>query len=163
MAKQSTTKKSAAKKATTSKKSAPKKVAIKKESAASLKIKKQKQTSAKSVERLHDVIIDALQSKKAKHIVSLDLRKIDDAVANYFVICTGDVSTHIKAIADNVEAEVIKQLKEKPWHKEGFENLEWVIIDFVNIVVHVFKKDIRDFYTLEDLWADAEKKVFDND
>ena len=157
MAKKISTTKTATKKAAT-KKATAKKVATK---STSSKNKKAKSSSVDEVEHLHQLIVEAIQSKKAKDIVSLDLRKIDDAVANYFVICSGDVNTHIKAIADSAEEEVRKKIGEKPWHAEGFENLEWVIVDYVNVVLHIFKKDIRDFYRLEDLWSDAEKKVFD--
>ena len=160
MAKISSTKKSAVKKSAP-KKVATKKSAAKKSTSQASKIKKAKQTSTKNVELLHDTIIEAIRDRKANNIVSLNLSNIEDAVANYFIICSGDVNTHIKSIADNAEEDVRKKIGEKPWHAEGFENLEWVIVDYVNVVLHIFKKDIRDFYRLEELWSDAEKKVFD--
>jgi ribosome-associated protein len=91
------------------------------------------------------------------NIVSLNLEKIEDAVTSCFIICEGEANTHIKAIANRVEVEVKENLNDKPWHIEGLESLEWVIIDYVNVVVHVFKRETRDFYKLEDLWIDAEK------
>ncbi len=160
MAKIPSTKKPAVKKAA-AKKVATKKSAAKKSTSQASKIKKAKQTSTKNVELLHDAIIEAIRDRKANNIVSLNLSNIEDSVADYFIICSGDVNTHIKSIADNAEEDVRKKIGEKPWHAEGFENLEWVIVDYVNVVLHIFKKDIRDFYRLEDLWSDAEKKVFD--
>jgi ribosome-associated protein len=146
--------KKAAPKKSVSKKAAPKKVATK------TRKKTPIVNTDEGLEQLHQIIVDALQDRKALNIVSLDLRNIEDAVADYFIVCTGEASTQIKSIADNVEVEVRKKLNEKPWHIEGTQNLEWVIVDFVNIVVHVFKKDIREFYKLEDLWSDADKKTF---
>lgn len=163
-------KKSAAKKAASTpsksaaKKAAPKKVARKKAAPKKVATKTRKKTpivnTDAGLEQLHQIIVDAIQDRKGVNIVSLDLRSIEDSVADYFIICTGEASTQIKSIADNVEIEVRKKLKEKPWHIEGTQNLEWVIVDFVNIVVHIFKKDIREFYKLEDLWSDADKKTF---
>jgi ribosome-associated protein len=163
-------KKAAVKKAATApKKTATKKAAVKKPASrkpaskkAVVKTKKKTPIAKTDValEKLHEIIIDAMQDRKALNIVSLDLRTIEDAVADYFIICTGEASTQIKAIADNVEIEVRKKLKEKPWHTEGMQNLEWVIADYVNIVIHVFNKDAREFYKLEDLWSDADKKTY---
>lgn len=93
--------------------------------------------------------------KKGFDIISMDLSKISSAVCKEFVICSGNSSTQVEAIADSILDEVWKTTNEKPWHKEGFENKEWILIDFVDVVVHVFQPDIREFYALEDLWADA--------
>jgi ribosome-associated protein len=163
-------KKSAAKKTASiptksaTKKAAPKKTARKKAAPKKVATKTRKKTpivnTDAGLEQLHQIIVDAIQDRKGVNIVSLDLRSIEDSVADYFIICTGEASTQIKSIADNVELEVRKKLKEKPWHIEGTQNLEWVIVDFVNVVVHIFKKDIREFYKLEDLWSDADKKIF---
>jgi ribosome-associated protein len=159
------TKKATPKKAASAtKKAAPKKVARKKAAPRKVATKTRKKTpivhTDEGLEQLHQIIIDAIQDRKGVNIVSLDLRNIEDSVADYFIICTGDATTQIKSIADNVEVEVRNKLNEKPWHIEGTQNLEWVIVDFVNIVVHVFKKDIREYYKLEDLWSDADKKTF---
>lgn len=108
-----------------------------------------------ALEELHDLIIESILDKKGERLVSLDLRKVNDAVTDYFVICDATTTTQVKAIADNVIQNVKDKTGEIPWHKEGFENLDWVLIDYVNIVVHVFRTEIREFYQLEELWADA--------
>lgn len=103
---------------------------------------------------LKKLVIDAILDKKGHEVVSLDLRKINDAAADYFIITHGDSSTHVKAIFDNVlEQTALKGLR--PYHTEGHKNAEWMILDFVDVVVHVFHRDKRDFYALEDLWQDA--------
>jgi ribosome-associated protein len=78
------------------------------------------------------------------------------------VICTGTSDTQLDAIADSVEKEVIDSAKEKPWHREGFQNKEWILLDYVNVVVHIFKRDVRSFYGLEDLWGDAQITKIEN-
>lgn len=105
---------------------------------------------------LKSVIIEGMQEKKASNIVVLDLKKVKNAVADYFVICTGNSDTQLDAISDGVEESVYKKTKQNPWHKEGKQNKEWVLIDYVDVVAHVFKKDKRDFFALEELWGDAE-------
>lgn len=115
--------------------------------------KKKKKGSA---EALLELIIQAVEEKKAKEIVILDLKKIDKAVCDYYVICHGDSNTQVEAIAKNVDGFVKKKSGEDPWHVEGFQNAEWILLDYVNIVVHVFQKEQRDFYGVERLWADAE-------
>lgn len=105
---------------------------------------------------LKSVIIEGMQEKKASNIVVLDLKKVKNAVADFFVICTGNSDTQLDAIGDSVEDTVYKKLKQGPWQKEGKQNKEWVLIDYVDVVVHIFKKDKRDFFALEELWGDAE-------
>lgn len=107
-------------------------------------------------EQLLESVVEGIRSKKGKEIVSLDLRRIDSAVCDFFVICSGDSNTHVSGIVSGIEEEVRKQLKEKPWHTEGLGNAEWVLMDYVNIAVHVFQRDAREFYDLERLWADGE-------
>ena len=114
-----------------------------------------KVTQQGDAERLLDAIIEGLQDMKAVNIVSINLSNIEDAVANYFVICEGEATTHIKGIANNVEDKVFKTVGEKPWHIEGMENLEWVVVDYVNVVLHIFRRESRLFYQLEDLWTDG--------
>jgi ribosome-associated protein len=104
---------------------------------------------------LKSVVIEGMQDRKATDIVVLDLKKVKNAVADYFVICTGNSDTQLDAISDSVEEMVHKKLKQAPWHKEGKQNKEWILIDYVDVVVHVFKKEKRDFFGLEDLWGDA--------
>ncbi len=105
--------------------------------------------------KLFKTIIHAIQDKKGDEIVSLDLKKIDEAVADYFVLCEAKSHVQLKAIADNVIEEVEKQCGEKPYHKEYGDT--WTLIDYVNIVVHVFQHEQRLFYNLESLWEDAPK------
>lgn len=106
--------------------------------------------------KIAEVIIHGIQEKKGKDIVSLDLRNISSSVSDFFVVCHADSSTQAKAIADSVEDEMYKAFKEDPWHKEGFQNSEWIILDYVSVVVHIFRTEKRDFYGVEDLWGDAE-------
>lgn len=106
--------------------------------------------------KIVEVIIHGIQEKKGKDIVSLDLRNISSSVSDFFVVCHADSSTQAKAIADSVEDEMYKAFKEDPWHKEGFQNSEWIILDYVSVVVHIFRTEKRDFYGVEDLWGDAE-------
>lgn len=100
-------------------------------------------------------IIAAIQEKKGSSIISLDLRKINEAVADFFIICEASSSTQIRAIADNVESCVKEKCSENPYHHEGFQQLNWVLIDYVNVVVHVMLPDTRKFYNLEEMWSDA--------
>jgi ribosome-associated protein len=104
---------------------------------------------------LCDTIVAGMQENKAKDIVILDLRTLSSAVCDFFVICSGDSSTQVDGIANSIARFTRKELKEKPWHIEGKSNSEWILLDYVNVVSHVFYKDARSFYELEDLWADA--------
>lgn len=109
---------------------------------------------------ISELIIHGIQEKKGNEIVRLDLRNIHSSVADYFVICHAESSTQLKAIAQSVEEEVFKALKTEPWRKEGLQQAEWIIIDYVDVVVHIFKTDKREFYGIEDLWGDAEMQSF---
>ena len=100
-------------------------------------------------------IIAAIQEKKGEDIISLDLRKINEAVADFFIICEAGNPNQIKAIADNVENKVAEKCDEKPYHHEGLQQLQWVLIDYVNVVVHVMLGETRKFYQLEEMWCDA--------
>lgn len=106
-------------------------------------------------ERLGELVVKGMQEKKASDIVMMDLRKISNAVADFFVICSGNSDTQLDAIADSIEEEVYKALNIDPWQKEGRENREWILLDYADVVVHIFKKDRREFYSLEKLWGDA--------
>lgn len=108
-----------------------------------------------SAEELIDFALEGINEVKGKEVVLMDLRKIDSAVCDYFIICNGSSNTHVKAIVNSVEKTVSKAIHEKPWHVEGTENGEWVLIDYVNVVVHVFQKHIREYYDIESLWGDA--------
>jgi len=100
-------------------------------------------------------VIEGILDKKGQSITKLDLRHLDEAVCDYFIICQGSSTTQVKSIADNVMYHVKKELEDFPLSFEGMKNSEWVLIDFVSVVVHVFLKDKREFYQLEDLWSDA--------
>jgi ribosome-associated protein len=100
-------------------------------------------------------IITAIQEKKGENIISLDLRKINEAVADFFIVCEASNQTQIKAIAENVEAKVRTACDENSYHHEGYNSLQWVLIDYVNVVVHVMLTETRKFYKLEEMWSDA--------
>ena len=100
-------------------------------------------------------IIKGIEEVKGNDIDILDLREIDTAVCDYFIICNGNSNTQVNAIVNSIQKIVSKELKDKPWHVEGTDNGEWVLMDYVNIVVHVFQKQIREFYNIEGLWGDA--------
>ena len=114
-----------------------------------------KQKGIDSVE-LSRVIVSGMQEKKALDIVVLDLRKLKNAIADFFVICSGSSDKQIDAIADSIDEQVYRVLKENPWHTEGKNNKEWMLLDYISVVAHVFRKDRRDYYALEKLWGDAE-------
>ena len=105
--------------------------------------------------KIYQTIIRAIQDKKGENIVSLDLRKIPEAVADFFVICEANNQPQIRAITDSIEEEVRKKCGELPYRHEGKQNLQWVLIDYVNIVVHVMTGETRKFYKLEEMWSDA--------
>lgn len=104
---------------------------------------------------LAEVIVKGMQEKKASDVVKIDLSKVNEAAADFFVICHGDSDRQVKAIADSVEEETLKALKEKPLSREGQNENRWVLLDYVNVVVHVFQKEVRGFYEIEDLWHDG--------
>ena len=110
--------------------------------------------------RLSSYIADCMENKKAEEIRIIDLKKIKNSVTDYFVLATGNSNTHVNSIADGIEADVYKKYKEIPWKKEGKDNSEWVLIDFVNVVAHVFDEEKRNLYNLETLWGDGIIKDF---
>ena len=116
---------------------------------------KQRKSIAISSAELCQLVVKGMQEKKAMDVVVMDLREIKNAITDFFVICTGNSDTQIDAIADSVEAEVYKVIAEHPWQREGREAKEWILIDYVDVVVHVFKKERREYYGLEQLWGDA--------
>lgn len=105
------------------------------------------------------VIIEAIQDKKGEHIVSLDLRKIPEAVADFFIVCEASSTVQVRAIAEWVEESVKKQCGEPPYKHEGHGASQWVLIDYVNVVVHVFQSETRKFYRLEEMWSDGVSEV----
>ncbi len=108
-----------------------------------------------NADELIALILHGIEEVKGLEINLLDLRDIDNTVCDYFVICNGTSNTHVNAIVNSVQKTVSKGIKDKPWHVEGSDNAEWVLLDYVNVVVHVFQKQIRDFYDIEGLWGDA--------
>jgi ribosome-associated protein len=100
-------------------------------------------------------IVKGIEEVKGENISILDLREIENSVCDYFIICEGNSNTQVNAISGSIQKHVSKSLKDKPWHVEGESNAEWVLLDYVNVVVHVFQRDVRQFYNLEGLWGDA--------
>lgn len=105
--------------------------------------------------KIFKTIIQSIQQKKGEHIVSLDLRKIPEAVADFFIICQASSHVQVKAIADFITEEVKRNCNETPYHHEGGQAMQWVLIDYVNVVVHIFLPEARKFYKLEEMWSDA--------
>ena len=100
-------------------------------------------------------IVKGIEEVKGQDVEILDLREIENTVCDYFIICNGTSNTQVNAIVNSVQKTVSKTLKEKPWHVEGSDNAEWILMDFVHVVLHVFQKHIREFYDIEGLWGDA--------
>lgn len=119
---------------------------------------KQKISQEFDVETLCNMIVKGMQEKKAQDIVVMDMRKVKSAIVDFFVICSGTSDTQIDAIATSIEEEVYKNLQENPWHQEGKQNKEWILLDYVDVVAHVFKKSKREYFALEELWGDAQIK-----
>lgn len=107
------------------------------------------------MEKLIQTIVSAIEDKKGKEIVSLDLTGFEGAITSHFVICNADSTTQVAAIADGIEEKVLEELGEKPWRIEGQQNALWIAVDYVDVVVHIFQTEMRSFYKLEELWADA--------
>jgi len=105
--------------------------------------------------KLFKTIIKAIQEKKGENVVSLDPRKIHEAVADFFIICQANNQPQIRAITDFIEDDVKKKSGESPYHHEGKQNMQWVILDYVNVVVHIMMPEQRKFYKLEEMWSDA--------
>ena len=112
-------------------------------------------TKKVNTDQLIAEIIKGIDEVKGEDVQLLDLREIDNTVCDYFIICTGNSNTQVKAISGSIQKIVSKSLKDKPWHIEGEVNSEWVLMDYVNVVVHIFQKQIREFYDIESLWGDA--------
>ncbi|RDY58134.1 ribosome silencing factor [Flagellimonas nanhaiensis] len=113
------------------------------------------QKTKASADELIALILHGIEEVKGVDINLLDLREIENTVCDYFIICNGTSNTHVNAIVSSIQKTVSKSIQDKPWHIEGSENAEWVLMDYVNVVVHVFQKHIREFYDIEGLWGDA--------
>jgi ribosome-associated protein len=108
-----------------------------------------------SADELIALILHGVEEVKGLDINILDLREIENTVCDYFIICSGTSNTHVNAIVNSIQKTVSKAINDKPWHVEGSENSEWVLMDYVNVVVHVFQRQTREFYDIEGLWGDA--------
>jgi len=115
-----------------------------------------------SSELLKKFVVDGLQEIKGENITIMDLRDIENAVTDFFVIAEGNSNTQVNALQESVHKMVRENVGDKPWHVEGRENAEWILMDYVNVEVHIFQKGIREFYDLESLWGDAEVQVLEN-
>jgi len=115
----------------------------------------QKTVKEVSSDVLSEWVVEGMLEKKAMDVVVMDLREIKHAVADYFVVCSGNSDTQIDAISTSIEEEVHKKSKQNPWKREGQQNKEWILLDYVDVVAHVFNKEKRSFYGLEELWGDA--------
>lgn len=113
------------------------------------------QKTKASADELIALILEGIEDVKGVEINLLDLREIENTVCDHFIICNGTSNTHVNAIVSSIQKKVSKAIHDKPWHVEGSENAEWVLMDYVNVVVHVFQKHIREFYDIEGLWGDA--------
>ncbi len=116
-----------------------------------------------TTEILVDEIIKGIQEKKGQKITCLDLGSINSTVCDYFVVCHGTSNTHVSAIAESIEEQVSKHTGVKPRRREGFSNAEWILLDYLDVVVHVFQQEVRDYFNLEELWADAPVKTIAED
>lgn len=112
--------------------------------------------------QLVDAVVEGIQEKKGVNITVLDLTSIENTISDYFVICDGDSNVHVDTIADSVDEYVRKTVRDKPLHVEGRDNAEWILIDYMNVVVHLFQRKVREFYNLEGLWADGERRDIAN-
>ena len=115
-----------------------------------------------SADELITLILHGIEEVKGLDINILDLREIDNTVCDYFVLCSGTSNTHVNAIVNSIQKTVSKAIQDKPWHIEGSDNAEWVLMDYVNVVVHVFQNQTREFYDIEGLWGDAKVTMFEN-
>lgn len=157
-------------KKTAAKKTAVKKTAAKKTSKAVVEIEEKKVAAkkrpAKRISQMEDgmalalLVAQGMYEKKAENIKILDMRAIPTASADYFVISHAASDKQVEAIADSAEDFVQKSINEWPWHTEGYENCEWILLDYIDVVAHVFKEDLREFYGLEELWGDAVEVPF---
>jgi len=119
-----------------------------------------KQKKTIESDKIIDCIVKGIQEKKGKEILSIDLTKINNAACRYFIICHGDSNTQVNAIAHSIEKVMQENLQEKVWHSQGYENAQWILLDYFDYMVHIFQKDTREFYNLESLWGDGQINHF---
>ena len=111
--------------------------------------------ATKGINKLIEKIVIGISEVKGQDIEMIDLRKIENRICDFYIVCSGNSNTHVSAILESVKRKVSKNLKEKPSHTEGEENAEWILLDYINVVVHIFQKPVRDFYRIEELWGDC--------
>jgi len=124
---------------------------------------KSKKSVLQTTSFLVNTILSAIKEKKGENIISLDLRNVSEAVADYFIICEGASTTQVKAISDNIEKLVAETTGMYPYKQEGQKNAQWILTDYVDVVVHVMHPETRSFYKLEEMWSDANQQLHDND
>ena len=120
---------------------------------------------AKKTDGVNDLIekiVDGISDVKGQNVEMIDLRKIENRICDFFIICSGSSNTHVSAILESVKKKVSKSLKEKPSHTEGEENAEWILLDYINVVVHIFQEQVREFYNIEELWGDCKINMIPN-
>lgn len=115
----------------------------------------QKKVKEVSSDILSEWVVEGMLEKKASDVVVMDLKKVKHAVADYFIVCSGNSDTQIDAISQSIEEQIHKRSRQNPWKREGQQNREWILLDYVDVVAHVFNKEKRTFYGLEELWGDA--------
>ena len=107
------------------------------------------------INNLIEKIVDGISDVKGQNIRMIDLRKIENRLCDFYIICSGSSNTHVSAILESVKKKISKSLREKPSHIEGEENAEWILLDYINVVVHIFQEQVREFYKIEELWGDC--------
>ena len=122
----------------------------------------QKNSEEQDLEQILQTIFDALQDRKGEEITDLDITKLNTTICHHFVICHAESSTRVKALAESVQEKMIEKHNLKPFHKEGFDNAQWILLDYADVIVHIFQQEYRQFYKLEDLWADGIIRQIDN-
>ena len=120
----------------------------------------QNNTEDQELEKILQLVIESLQDKKGENIVDLDITHLNTTICRHFVICHAESTTKVRALAKSVEEKLADILSLKPFHKEGVDNAHWILLDFADVIVHIFQEPFREFYKLEDLWADGKKRVF---
>ena len=111
------------------------------------------------INNLIEKIVDGISDVKGQNIRMIDLRKIENRLCDFYIICSGSSNTHVSAILESVKKKISKSLKEKPSHIEGEENAEWILLDYINVVVHIFQEQVREFYKIEELWGDCKINI----
>ena len=115
--------------------------------------------ATKGINKLIEKIVIGISEVKGQDIEMIDLRKIENRICDFYIICSGNSNTHVSSIFDSVKKKVSKTLNEKPSHTEGEENAEWILLDYINVAVHIFQKKVRDFYRIEELWGDCKTNM----